>query len=347
MLSAGRAVRSATFLVMLAGVVCAARVVVAVDAEALVREGLELRRKGQDAAALERFRDAQKIAASPRVTAQIGMAEHALGHWRAADTHLRESLRAAEDPWVTKNRAALEQSLAKIAQHLGTLEITGAPEGAEVRVDGELIGTLPLPGPIRVPAGSVAVDVRYQGFLSVARSALISVGTLTRENFVLQPATSTGATIVREPALSQAVGEARPRPAIGAPLAPPHSADVQAAQQPSRVRSVIAWSMAGAAIGAIAVAGLETIQWQNRVAGFGDRPECGTTATEYGGAECKRLYDEGHRALVVSLIGYGAAAALAATSLVLFTSHRPPRPESHVACVPDPLSTGIACLARF
>src|SRR5262245_713516 len=73
------------------------------DEDALIRRGLELRRRGDDAAALPHFERAYWLAQSPRSAAQLGFAEQALGRWSDAEVHVAEALRAGDDPWVRKN----------------------------------------------------------------------------------------------------------------------------------------------------------------------------------------------------------------------------------------------------
>src|SRR5947208_347598 len=50
------------------------------DAEALIREGVALRRAGSDVRALPLFQKAHEIAHTPRTAAQLGLVEFALGY---------------------------------------------------------------------------------------------------------------------------------------------------------------------------------------------------------------------------------------------------------------------------
>src|SRR5438045_3141318 len=81
------------------------------DAEAAIRRGVELRKKGDDEGALREFKRAYEIAPKPRAAAQMGMAEQSLGRWPDAESHLAEAVSSKGDPWVEKNRSVLEQSL--------------------------------------------------------------------------------------------------------------------------------------------------------------------------------------------------------------------------------------------
>ena len=70
------------------------------DEEALIRRGVELRKRGDDRAALQELQRAYQVAKSPRAAAQLGFAEQALAMWPQAETHVSESLRARDDPWI-------------------------------------------------------------------------------------------------------------------------------------------------------------------------------------------------------------------------------------------------------
>lgn len=126
--------------------------------EALVREGVELRRQGQDEAAVAVLRRAYQLHGSPRATGQLALAEQSLGRWARAESLLRNALCAVEDPWVARNREVLTGALAVAEQHLATVEVLGGVDGAELRVDDERVGTLPGDRTLRVAAGSARVS---------------------------------------------------------------------------------------------------------------------------------------------------------------------------------------------
>jgi hypothetical protein len=85
--------------------------------DALIRRGLGLRKRGNDAAALPLLERAYTLAHSPRAAAQLGFAEQALGRWSAAELHVSEALWADHDHWVAKNRAVVSQALDTIRAH--------------------------------------------------------------------------------------------------------------------------------------------------------------------------------------------------------------------------------------
>jgi hypothetical protein len=177
--------------------------------DAIIKKAVELRRQGKDREALSELQRAATIANPPKLSAQTGLAEQALGLWIAADKHLREALDQSGDAWIKKNRHTLEESLTAVGGHLGSLDVWGDPQGAEVLVDGERAGYLPLESPIKVPAETIDLVVRAGGFVSSSRKLEISPGASVREHVVLRPVPVTP---VAPPVASSAVPEAAVTP---------------------------------------------------------------------------------------------------------------------------------------
>jgi hypothetical protein len=179
--------RSAFFL-LLAGFVSLAGVsstAFAQSSDALIREGLALRREGRDAEALDRFERAYSASQSPQALAQMALAEQALGRFVVAEVHLTEAMARRDDRWIATRTGQLQQALASIQAQLGTIELSGGTGGAEVYVDGELRGTMPGANILRVRAGSVALEVRAAGYLPVQRPVNVAAGGTVRETILL------------------------------------------------------------------------------------------------------------------------------------------------------------------
>ncbi len=152
----------------------------------LVERGIELRRQGQDAQALLLFEAAlEKAPESARVRVHVATTHQALGQWLEADRYLRELLAEPGDPYVRKHRAALESARQFVDQHLGSLDIVGEPAGAEVRLSGRSIGSLPLSEPVRLPVGSYVLEVKSAGYYPVERPITITAAGLLRESVSL------------------------------------------------------------------------------------------------------------------------------------------------------------------
>jgi len=249
----------ALLAIALAIAVAVPRVVAAANADELIKEGVGLRRKGDDFGALQRFEQAYQIDKSPRALAQIGLAEQALGRWVAAHEHLTQALDSKTDAWIAKNRGAINDALAVVGEHVGRLEILGGSAKAEVRVDGISRGTLPLPAPLTVATGTVSIDLSAPGFYPVQRQTVVRARQTTRESFndlVPVPTQATAqAAVAPAPvapavaAASSAVSEDR---APDAPASSEPATTDTVASQPSALRASakwVAWALGAAAFG--------------------------------------------------------------------------------------------------
>lgn len=149
-----------------------------------VRRGVALRKARADQDALRAFRCAHALMPSAETQVQIALAEAADGRWVDAEKDLAAALTQGEDPYIRQNRAVLDRNMAEIRAHLGDLEVLG-PKGALLRVAGIDRGRLPLPGPLRLPTGSVSIEVIPPGAAGRAalRQVTIRPGGLTRETF--------------------------------------------------------------------------------------------------------------------------------------------------------------------
>lgn len=160
-------------LVLLVALPHAARADADSDAEVLEKQGIDLRRQGQDLAALPLFKRAFKLAPNGRSAGQLGLCEMALGAWVDSEEDLGNALSHSDESWVNANHAALERAFNEVHRHVGGLEVVGTPAGASVYVGGHLAGVLPLPKPIRIARGRIVLKVDAAGFDPVEREVAI------------------------------------------------------------------------------------------------------------------------------------------------------------------------------
>jgi len=200
----------------------------------LVHRGVELRKKDKIVEALEMFERAHAVAPSPRTLGQIGMAEQALDRWVEASDHIAGALAASDDPWVKKNRAALEAGRDIVAKHVGEIAVTG-PAGVEVFANGKRVGTLPLARPLKVVAGQVVVRAASPDYEPFATTVDVIAGGRVPLTLAL---TSTPAS---PPTLAPAQPIPLALPALPPPALPP---------PPPQIESSRTWKTpAGAALG--------------------------------------------------------------------------------------------------
>jgi hypothetical protein len=155
------------------------------EAEALIRQGVELRQQKKDERALPFFEKAYQISRTPRTAGQLGLVQMAVGYYVEAERHLAEALQSPDHPWVAKNLATLKSQLESLKPRIGELHVIGEPAGAEVWVNGKAVGKLPLPAPIRLDKGRADVQVRAPGYVTGSDTVTIAGGKREDRSFRL------------------------------------------------------------------------------------------------------------------------------------------------------------------
>lgn len=316
------------------------------EAERLIRHGVELRRGHDDEGAAREFEKAYDLVHSPRSAGQLGLAEQALGRWEDAERHVSEAIHAADDGWVVKNRAALDEALGTIQAHLGRVQVIGDPEGAEVSLNGKPVGRLPLGEGARVSAGQVDVEVHAAGYLAAQRTLTIVGGQYQRVVIHLAKEVAPPAPDAKPAAAP--VAAARP----GTTPVPPEGG-------PPPTRAILAWSAAGLAGAGLAAGIVWTVLHGQHVSSFDQgcalrrgAPVDKTTGLASGA--CQDAYNTYQSDRTIAIVGYAAAGAFAATWLVLQLSGPSAageQPAEHAAraplCVPALTGVGVSCAIRF
>jgi hypothetical protein len=156
--------------------------------------GVELRKAGDDHGARAAFAEAWKATRSPEALAQLALAEQAIGLWVDAREHLEGALEHGDHPWIRRHRATLDIARAEIGSRLGRLEVSCNVPGAELSMDGRLIGKTPLAAPLYWLAGRSVIQVSAEGYFDVTRQVQIDAGALARLQVTLTPKTQTAVT---------------------------------------------------------------------------------------------------------------------------------------------------------
>ena len=350
----------------------AGQVRAASDPDDLVREGVERRRHGDDADALRLFEEAYDKGHSPRALAQMALAEQALGRWLAASEHIRQALGIERDPWIIKNRSILKESAARVAEHVGQIDILGGTPGAEVRLDGVARGILPLRQPLAATTGTVTIDILMRGRLPVRRTTSVRAGEVTRESFdALATSTTTvaaslvqgndkkgsgtGAAVAARATEVRVVADvsSSAEDVAGAanppgPFAPEEDADGEPSRpHASAARMPLVLATGGLSLAALAFAIIEHVSWSNKVDSFEKMDACSTDFVDRGGPGCAAIFNAGRRAKTFAFVGYGAAGALAVTSAVLFFALPDGQPDGRIACSMNPARPSVGCAIRF
>lgn len=161
--------------------------------EALIQRGIQLRKNNADEQALAVFLEAEKQdPSSVRVLLHVVTAAQAAGKWLLADSYMRKVSSLQDDPYYQRHSDAIEVVRRSIAARVGTFQVQGGPEGATVRLDGQLVGTLPMTVPASIEAGAYSMEVHKPGFYRLRRNITINGGVLTREPVELNRAVVRG-----------------------------------------------------------------------------------------------------------------------------------------------------------
>lgn len=120
--------------------------------------------------ALEKFQQANTLVPHPNLEINIGRTLEKLGQPEQAMVHCRAALQAPEAPGPTREaaRACVARLEPLLQPPLWTIK--SVPEGAEVRVDGQLMGQTPWVGPVQ--PGRRQVDLHLTGFAPASRTVM-------------------------------------------------------------------------------------------------------------------------------------------------------------------------------
>jgi hypothetical protein len=309
--------------------------------ESLIDRAIKLREKNDDEGALQLLQQAQAIANSGRAVAQVALAEQALGRWVHAEAHLREAL-TRNDPWIARNKPLLEQALRDIQGHLGWLRLAGGVSGAEVLLNGQPAGQLPLAEPLRAVAGRASLEVRAAGYQPAVRTVTIPAGGTADETVAMAaivvpvaspgPGSASGTTV----AGSEKTIVAGPTNEKGTSWSP-------------RRKVAIGLAVGG---GISLATGVILTTARNGAADDYNKAGCATTLPNHGPAGCADEANTTSLLQTLSIVGYVGAIAFAGASVFFFASDHArggtgttPGAVS-IRCAPS-LGAGVACAGMF
>jgi hypothetical protein len=287
------------------------------EAEALVERGITYRRNGEDAEALPLFQRAEQLAPeSTRVKVHLAATYQALGQWEAADRYLTRALEDPTDVYIQKHQATLAAARRTIDAHIAQLRILGDQPGVEVRLNGRLIGELPIAETVRIEAGIYTLEAHLDGYYPITRSVALAGGAFVRETVELTPRS-----------------EAPPSPAAVASPKPEASSAVEA--DVSKSPSWITWTLAGLAVGGAAVTVAAWISRENHADTWNDDDQC-QGGGQTRGQLCGEELDAGQTAETWMWIGGASAVAFTGAAIGSYLWLDGPSQER-------PLEAGVRC----
>lgn len=304
------------------------------EAGRLIEQGLTLRERGEHQAALSVFERAARIEPTPRTTAQIALAHHALGHYRIAREKLIESISQSRDNWIRTRLVALQEAQLDCEQHLARIRIEGGEAGDVVFVGDEERATLPLSEVLYNEPGEVTFRLKRNGeFVGAMRAQMVAnaEAVVRFDIAVAGPVLATAATAepLREPDVVTT------------------SDDAEAATDstPMSWRTPVGWTAIGLGVAGLATGVAFNVMRENVLADYTDA-SCDRTWAD----GCESKFDNGATYKTALLAGYitGGVLVAAGVVLLLLPNSDSNASTAHVQCAPLlGQVSGVTCGGEF
>ncbi len=128
------------------------------------QRGLASYAEGEYVLALVEFERAYQLAPNYRVLYNIGQVRIQLGRYAKAREALEEYLKQGGEEVAADRKKGVQTDLEMLGERTATLNVYVNEDGADISVDGAVVGTSPLSVPLVVDAGEHTVRVHKQGF---------------------------------------------------------------------------------------------------------------------------------------------------------------------------------------
>jgi hypothetical protein len=135
---------------------------------------------GDPAGSLVKFRRAYELSKEPRLLWNMAACEKTLRHYAKAQVLVERYLLEGGPALSAAEAGKARALLGAIRPYVSELVIAVSVPGAQVYVDGEPVGTSPLPGPVRVDIGQRAIRVVKAQFKEFVQSQNVPGGSPVR-----------------------------------------------------------------------------------------------------------------------------------------------------------------------
>jgi hypothetical protein len=151
-------------------------------------EGMTAYQAGDYAAARAALEESYRLFASLRTLFSLGLCRQAAGDDPGAIHAFEQYLREAGAEAPADLRSQAEERLASLRAGVGRLRVQADIDGAEIRIDGEVVGTTPLAEPLAAGPGWHLVEAVRAGYDSAPQRVQIAAGSETSVSLTLAPA---------------------------------------------------------------------------------------------------------------------------------------------------------------
>lgn len=177
------------------------------EAARLIEEGRKANKAGQFDKARELFAAAYKLKPESNTLLLLGLSEAKSNRPRDAAEHLEVFLREAKTA-PAEDRETATRVFNDVTAKLGTWWLKIPIEGAEVFLNGRLVGRSPLAAPLFVEPGTHDIEVKKEGYEPAKEIHVVAPNTESETDVVLKP-------------LPASVGPKKPPPGPEKPKPPP------------------------------------------------------------------------------------------------------------------------------
>jgi tetratricopeptide (TPR) repeat protein len=136
--------------------------------------GLSLYGDGEFLLALVEFERAYELSKNYKVLYNIGQVRIQLGRYALGREALAEYLRLGGDNVNAERLAAVNKDLAMLVERTANLNIVASQPGADISLDGKVIGISPLSAPLVVDAGEHSLVLHKSGYYDRSQSVTLA-----------------------------------------------------------------------------------------------------------------------------------------------------------------------------
>lgn len=173
-------------------------------AKELFRKGNELRHAGDCERALALFQESRDIVPSVPNILNAAYCKNTLGRYDEALEDYETLLTELKSELSTAEINAIQSSMAKLGERVGSLNVIANVPGATLVVAGRARGKLPLAAPLRVVAGTTNVVVMREGYTSWTGTVVVEAKKLASATAELSPLKIAGRLRIDHPSLAGA-----------------------------------------------------------------------------------------------------------------------------------------------
>ena len=268
--------------------------------------GLSLYGDGEFLLALVEFERAYQLSNNYKVLYNIGQVRIQLGRYAKAKEALEDYLKEGGKNLTAERRQAVDKDLATLAERTASLNVVTPELGADISLDGKVIGTSPLAAPLIVDAGEHNLVLHKSGFYDAAQSVTLAGHDQLELKVELKPI----------PLATETKSDG-PRPTTVAVSKPSHTA------------AYVSWAATGALAVTAGVVGYFGVSKAHDLASL--RGEFGATRDQLDKAQ-----SSARTLLTISDVTAGLAVVAGGTALYFTLSHPSESPS------PSAVTLGIA-----